>query len=318
MKKTIIMTWIALMSTQAFSADLRDASFNASSKASKYTMDKGEITLDETIKIADITAEKLKSLLSKSIQSTADASMNIGRAIVKVSEVSRPVFKITADGLAMVFKVSGQTADASLDVSKKLIILLDPSSKATGRVLSDIFEELSKGTEISSDVSSKILKELSKGTDVTSEVINKILEILGKVFEKPLDLSSDASDKIGELLIKGSETGTNVTNKVIGKENIEAGFKLTGDGISLTSKGISAAFYVITKGVTGLTQLFELHKEEIEKAVERNDQDTLAGLREIIRAEINKSIEGGEVINQLLSDEDIDQYIELRLEASAE
>lgn len=316
--KLIISATIALMSTQAFCADLRDASFENSSKASKFTMEQGQSTLDETIKIADVTAEKLKALISKNVASTARTSAQVGRAIINISDVSKPVFRFTGDGLAMVFKLSGQTTDASLDASKKLIVLLDPTSDVTGDVLSAVFKKLFEGSEISSDVYSKIAEQLAKGTEVTNQVATKIIRILANVFEAPLDLTSNASEQLSELLTKGSVSSSKVTTKIVGKENIEAGFRLTGDGISLTSKGVGAVFYVMTKGVTGISQLFQQNKEEIQKAVERNDQDTLAGLRELIRAEIENSIEDGDVINQLLSDADLDHYIELRLAVTEE
>lgn len=316
MKNKIIIAAIALMSTQAFAADLRDASFKASTNVSNIATDKGKSSIDQTMKVADATAKNLKALISKQMASSTKASGHIGRAIVKVSEVSKPVFKLTGKGIAMAFELSGQTAEASFDVTKKLVILLDPSSEATGEALSFIFEKMSDGTEISSDVSSKIIKPLSKGTEISSDVSTKILEILSKVLDKPLELTSDGISQITRLLSKASDASSKVTNAVIGEDNIENGLDLTGNGISLTSKGIGSVFYVITKGVTGITELFELNKEEIQKAVERNDQDTLAGLRELIRAEINKTIDGGEVLNQLLSDTDLDMYIELRLQAS--
>ncbi|MDD4975804.1 MAG: hypothetical protein PHY93_15710 [Bacteriovorax sp.] len=316
MKNKIIITVIALMSTQAFAADLRDASFKVSSNATKITIAQGQSSVDGTMKAADFTGEKLDALLSKRLASTAKSSASIGRSIIQVSQVSKPVFKLTGKGLAMVFKLSGQSADQSLNASKKLILLLDPSSKASGRALEFIFDKLSDGSEISSDVSSKILKPLSKGTEISSDVSTEILKVLAKVFAKPLDLTSDAIGKISEILFKASSKGSEISTKVTGKNNLDAGLELTGNGISLTSKGIGAIFYFISKGTTGITELFDLNKEEIQKAVERNDQDTLAGLRDLIRAEINKSIEGGEVINQLLTDEDLDLYVELRLSVS--
>lgn len=313
MKKKIIITALALISTQAFCADFRDASLKGSSKASDFTMKKGGSSIDGTMKIADLTAGKLKALISKQLESTGKASAQVARAIVQLSDISQPVFKITGDGLALAFQVSGQTADQTLDASKKLLIIMDPTLEVTGKALSKALEELLKGSFQSSQASSKIIDLISKESRISSDVTNKILEILAKTFEKPLELSSDATAKINDLLTKGSVTGTDVSNKVIGKKNIEAGFELSSEGLSLTSKGIGAVFYVITKGVTGISQLFERNKEEIQKAVERNDQETLAGLRDLIRAEINVSIENGETLNQLLSDEDIDQYIELRL-----
>lgn len=355
MKTKVIITLIALMSTQAFSADLRDASFKASSKVSNFTLDKGKSSINETLKVADITAEKMKGLLSKNLASTANVSKTLGKAIVDVSEFSKPVFKITGEGLAIVFKASGEAADQTLDASKKLVLLLDPASKVTGNALEYIFEKLLDGSEVSSKVSTKILDPLSEGTtqasdvstkllkiiakaleplsketEISSDVTKKILVVIAEALEKPLDATSDAiakiskillkatengSESVGKLITKGSETGTKVTDKVIGRKNAIAGLELTGKGISLTSKGIGSIFYLITKGVTGITEIFEMNKEEIQKAVERNDQETLAGLKEYIRAEINSSIDNGDVINQLLTDEDLDAYIELRLEA---
>lgn len=317
MKKKIIITTIALMSTQAYSADLRDASLKGSSKTSEFAMKKGASSLDNTMKIADLTAGKLEALISKQLESTGKASAQVARAIVQLSDISQPVFKFTGAGLAMAFKVSGQTADQSLDASKKLLLIMDPTLKVSGKALSKILEKLFEGSFNSSKVSSEIIDIISKESQISSDVTNKILEFLAETFEKPLELSSDATDKINELLTKGSETGSDISTKVIGKKNIDAGFELSSEGTSLTSKGVGAIFYVITKGVTGISQLFERNKEEIQKAVERNDKETLAGLRDLIRAEINGSIENGETLNKLLSDDDIDQYIELRLAAEA-
>jgi len=318
MKKKIIISAIALLSTQAFSADLRDASFKGSSKASDYVMGTAASSIEKTMKIADLTAVKLEALISKGMESTGKASAQSAKAIVQLSEVSQPVFKITAEGLALVFKLSGQTAVESLEVSKKLIILMDPSLKVSGKALAKILENLFDASSVSSEVSSKILDQISKQSEVSSEVSSKIIEILSKNFEKPLEMSSDATIQIMKVLSKGSELSSDVSNKVIGKKNIEAGFELSGQGISLTSKGIGAVFYVITKGITGISQLFDRNKEEIQKAVERNDQETLAGLRDLIRAEINIAIENGETINQLLTDEDLELYIEARLAAEEE
>lgn len=315
MKKKIIITALALISTQAFCADFRDASLIGSSNTSDFVMEKGASSMDGTMKIADLTAEKLKALISNQLASTGKASAQVARAIVQLSDISQPVFKITGDGLAMAFRVSGQTANQSLDASKKLLVIMDPTLKVSGKALAKVLEKMFEGSYQSSKASSKIFDLISKESRISSDVTNKILEILAKTFEKPLEMSSDATDKINDLLTKGSETGSDVSTKVIGKKNIEAGFELSGEGLSLTSKGIGAVFYVITKGVTGISHIFERNKEEIQKAVERNDQETLAGLRELIRAEINASIENGETLNQLLSDADIDQYIELRLAA---
>jgi hypothetical protein len=255
----------------------------------------------------------LDALISKRLASTAKTSASVGRSILKISQVSKPVFQFTGKGLAMVFDVSADSSNESLKASKKLILLLDPSSRASGRALEFILEKLSDGSTLSSEVSSKIMKPLSKGTEVSSDVSSKIVEVLAKVFARPLDLTSDAIGKISEILFKASSKGSEVSTNVTGKDNLAAGVQLTGDGISLTSKGIGAIFYFISKGTTAVSELFDANKEEIQKAVERNDQDTLAGLRELIRAEINKSIEGGEVINQLLTDADLDVYVELKL-----
>lgn len=300
MKKHIIITAIALMSTQAFAADFRDASLKGSTDVSNLTINQGKSSIDQTKKIADVTAKHMKALISKNLASSTKASGAVGRAIVEVSQVSKPVFQLTAKGLAMVFDLTVQGSESSYAVTKKIVILLDPSSEASGKALSFILKKMSVGSEVSSDVTSKVL------------------EILGKVLEKPLDLTSDGISEISKLLSKGSEASSEVANHVIGEENIENGLKLTGNGISLTSKGIGSVFYLMTKGITGITELFQLNKEEIQKAVERNDQETLAGLRELIRAEIVQAIDGGEVLNDLLSDEDLDMYIELRLQAADE
>lgn len=318
MKKTMILTFIALMSTQAFAADMRDASFKSSTQVSNVAIDQAKSSINQTMKVADVTADKMKAAISKSLASSAKESAAVARVVVNMSELSRPAFRLTGKGLAMVFKLSGKASGHTLEASKELLVLLDPSSRVSGKALGVIFEHMSEGSEISSDVSTKINRVLSKGSEVSSDVSSKIIEILSEVFEKPLDISSDASEIIGKMLSKGTTSSSRITTNIIGEDNIEAGFKLTGRGISLTSKGIGSVFYVLTKAVTGLTELFDLNKEEIQKAVERNDQETLAGLRELIRAEINSSIEGGEALNQLLSDADLDMYIDLRLSIALE
>lgn len=314
MKKTTMITVLTLLSTsQVFASEMRDASLKASSKASDKVLEKGGSTVDATVKVADMTAGRLRQLISEKLQSSFDGTAKVGRAVVKLSEVSKPAFQLTAKGVAMVFDVSAKAGEVSLDATKKVYVLLEPSSNASKKVLEVILDQISKGSEVSSDVSGKILDPLSKGTELSSEVTDKIIEVLSKVLEKPFELTGNALEKVSELASKGSEASTDVSNKVIGKENIEAGLNITGDGISLTSKGIGGVFYLITKGVTGLSDLFGMNKEEIQKAVEREDQETLAGLREMIRADINNELVDGELINALLSDADLDQYIEIRL-----
>jgi hypothetical protein len=313
MKKQVIITAIALMSTQAFSSDLRDASFKGTSKSSDFTTKQGESTVDATLKAANFTGEQLNALISKRLASTAKSSASVGRALVQVSEVSKPVFQFTGKGLAMVFELSGKAAMTSLEGSKKLVILLDPSSKVSGRVLEYILDRMSDGSELSSDVSTKILKPLSKGTEASSELSSKLIKLFAETFKEPLDSTTNVLERISDLMSKGTTKGSELSTNVTGEKNLEAGSKITGKGISLTSKGIAAIFYFISKGTTGITQLFDMNKEEIQQAVERQDQETLAGLKEVIRDEINKSIEGGEVINQLLTDADLDAFIDLKL-----
>lgn len=295
MKKMTIATLIALIATQPFAADIRDASLNTSSKASEVILDAGKSSVDATVDIADFSAEKLKAFISKNFASSIEASGKIGEAIVKLSEVSQPVFRLTADGIAMVFEASEATGEQTLKASEKLVVLLDPT------------------LEVSGDIIIELLKNLSKGSELSSDVIEKILVFLGDVLEKPFELTDMTLDQFYKIITKGSESSSEVSKAVLGEDNLDNGLELTGKGISLTSEGIFAALYFVTKSVTAISNIFEVNREEIERAVERNDQDTLAGLREMIRAEIEKNIEGGKTLNQLLSDNDLDFYIEAKL-----
>lgn len=297
MKKMTALALLTLLSTQAFSAQVRDASLQMSSKASEQILDAGKSSVDATISVADFTADKLKAFISKNFASSIEASGKIGDAIVKISEVSKPVFRLTADGIAMVFDVSANAGEISLKASEKLVVLLDPS------------------LEISSDVLIELLKQLSKGSELSSEITEKILIVLGEVLEKPFEYTDITLEKLSKILTKGSEASSEVTEFILGAENVKNGLELSGRGISLTSEGIFAALYFVTKSVSAISDIFEVNREEIEKAVERNDQDTLVGLRELIRSEIEKSVNGGEALNQLLSDNDLDFYIEARLMA---
>lgn len=331
MNSKMIITIIALMSTTAFAADLRDASFKGSTNVGNFISNKAEMSLAQTKKIADITAENLKELISKNLALSAKGTDQTAKVIMNIADVSKPAFKLTSKGIALSFKISAKGADLSTEASKEIMVLLDPSSKASGDAITFILKNLFKGSELTYDASEPLLKisskELGKMLNISSEgsvdgtdITVKIVEVLNKILNKPLALSSDALGAINDLITKSmdvsSDVSTDVSNKVIGKKNIANGFELSGNGISLTSKGVGAMFYVITKGVTAITNIFELNKEEIQKAVERNDQEMLAGLREAIRAEINKAIDNGETLNSLLSDADLDNYIELRLAAS--
>ncbi len=300
MKKMTIATLIALIAVQPFAADIRDASLNVSSKASEVILDAGKSSVDATVDVADFSAEKLKAFISKNFASSIEASGKIGDAIVKLSEVSQPVLRLTADGIAMVFEVSEKSGAQTLKASEKLVVLLDPTLEVTGDVLIELLKQLSKGSELSSDVT------------------EKILVFLGDVLEKPFEITNMTLDEVHKILTRASEGSSEVSKAVLGEDNLDNGLELTGRSISLTSQGIFAALYFVTKSVSAISNIFDTNREEIEKAVERNDQDTLAGLRELIRAEIEKSIEGGKTLNQLLSDNDLDFYIEAKLMADKE
>lgn len=296
MKVISTLSLIAVMSTPALALEARDASLNVSSKASESVINVSDRATMGTIKAAESVADVLNALISRHFASSIEASGKIGEAIVKVSAFSRPVIKLTGDGLAMVFEVSQNSGAQTLKASEKLVLLLDPTLKVSGEALSAILEQLTKGSELSSEVSDKILE----------------------IFARPLELTGQTLEKLFEFLTKGSELSTDVSDKVLGRENVRKGGQLLGEGISLTSQGTIAALYFVSKSVTGISHIFDANREEIEKAVERNDQDTLAGLRELIRQEIRNEVQGGDVLEKLLSDQDLDMYINARLMIDAE
>jgi hypothetical protein len=288
MKKMTKVALIALLAMNTMSADLRDATLKGTSDSVNFTLDKAKSSFEKTVDVAEVSAEALKGFISKNFASSIDASGKIGEMVVKVTEVSEPVIELTNEGLALSFKASRSSAE-------KLYILLEPSS------------------EVSADVLVEVLKHASKGSESASDLVSNILEFMTEKFAKPLELTEMTVEELLELVSKASEGSTKIANGVLGEENVENAFELTGKGISVTSQGLSAALYFVTKSVSGISRIFDVYREEIQQAVERNDKDTLAGVRDMIRAEIEKDIEGGKTLNQLISDDALNVYIEAQL-----
>ncbi len=298
MKRMTAAALLTLIALQVNASDLRDASLGASSKVSEAIYDAGKSATDETIEVADFTGEHLKAFISKNLESSYKASEKIAKHIVKLSEVSKPAFRLTADGIAMVFEVSAKGTAKGMEVSKKIYIFLEPTLEQTGDLLLEILDFAFDGTSEASDL------------------LSDISEFLSRVLEKPLDLTQMTVEEIVELIAKASEQSTKVSEFLLGAENLEKGIEYTGKGISLTSNGIGAAFYLVSKATTGISQLFDFNRkerEQIEQMIERNDVEGLAGLRELIRYNINENIKNGEDLNALLDDNTIDAYIKLRL-----
>lgn len=298
MKKMTAAALLTLIALQANAVEMRDASLGASSKVSEAIYDAGQSVTDETIKIADFTGEHLKAFISKNLQSSYRASDKIAKEIVKLSEVSKPAFRLTGKGLAMVFEVSGKATKKGLDVSKKIYIFLEPTLEQTGEFLMEIIELA------------------FEGTSEASELITDINEFLSRVLEKPLDITTMTLEEIAKLVEKASKQSTKVSEFLLGAENLEKGLEYSGKGISLTSDGIGAAFYLVSQATTGISQLFDFdrkEREQIEQMVERNDKEGLAGLRDLIRYNINENINNGQDLNALLDDNAVDAYIKLRL-----
>ncbi|AYF43402.1 MULTISPECIES: hypothetical protein [Halobacteriovorax] len=298
MKKMTATALLTLIALQANAVEMRDASLGASSKVSEAIYDAGKSATDETVKVADFTGEQLEAFISKNLQSSYRASETIAKQIVKLSEVSKPAFRLTGKGLAMVFEVSGDATKAGLDVSKKIYIFLEPTLEQTGEFLMEIIELA------------------FEGTSEASELITDINRFLSEVFEKPLDITTMTLEEIAKLVEKASEQSTKVSEFLLGAENLEKGIEYTGEGISLTSNGIGAAFYLVSQATTGISQLFDFNRkerEQIEQMVERGDVEGLAGLRDLIRHNINENIANGEDLNALLDDNAVDAYIKLKL-----
>ncbi|POB13897.1 hypothetical protein [Halobacteriovorax sp. DA5] len=298
MKKLTAATLMTLMALQANAIEVRDASLGASSKVSEAIYDAGKSATDKTVEVADFTGEHLKAFISKNLESSYKASEKLAKEIVKLSEVSKPAFRFTADGLAMVFEISGKGTKQTLKVSKKIYIFLEPTLEATGEFLTELLELA------------------FEGTSEASELITDINEFLSRVLEKPIDITKMTLEEIFELIGKASEKSTQASEFLLGAENFEKGIEYSGKGISLTSNGIGAAFYLVSQATTGISQLFDFNRkerEQIEQMVERGDVEGLAGLRDLIRHNINEEIVNGEDLNKLLDDNAIDTYIKLRL-----
>lgn len=288
MKKMTTVALLTLLSLNTVAADLRDATLQGTSDSVNFTLDKANSSFKATVDAAEVTAEKLKGFISKNFASSIEASGKIGEMVVKITDISEPVIDLTNEGLVLVFKASKTSAE-------KLYILLEPSS------------------DVTSDILVEVLKHASEGSESASELVSKIVEFLSETFQKPLELTEMTVEQLLELVSKASEGSTKIANGVLGEENVENAFELTGKGISVTSQGISAALYFVTKTVSGISRIFDVYREEIQQAVEREDKDTLAGVRDMIRAEIEKEVEGGKTLNQIISDEALDVYIEAQL-----
>ena len=305
MKKMTLAILIAVTTTQVFSAAFRDSTLKGTSVASETIIEHGESTFDQTLTSADLVAEQLNALISKNMVSSFEATGKLGQAIVDLSQFSKPVFRFTADGLAMVFEATKSSGGETLEASKKLIVLLDPTLQFSKEILYDIFKGMSKGTGYSSDISRLLIELLEEPVNLSTSTFRKIYEIL----QTPIDFSTMTGRELGQLISKVTKGTSDLTNSIVGKQNIDAGANLSSEGVSLTSKGIGAALYFVTEAITGITGIFQFNREEIQNAVDRNDQDILDSLKEQIRAEINKSVEQGEELNQLISDADLDFYI---------
>jgi hypothetical protein len=296
MNKLTIATLVALLSTNAFSADFRDAVLQSSSQASESVMDYSGDTFAATRKVADYTAEHLKAIISKGLEMTAESSESIKKLVLDVSEVSKPVFKLTAEGVAIVFEVSGNVTRETGKVSEKILIKLEPTAEVTSEQLG------------------KLLIEMSDVTGEVSQIVTKILEALAETFEKPLELTEMTVEELMEIISKASEASTEVSESILGKDNVYAGFELTSRGIALTFEGIANLFYVMSQGTSAVSNLFvdnNVDVKDVERAIERDDQDALNSIRALIRADFNERIDGGEIINSLITDEQIDIYRDL-------
>ncbi|WP_419172760.1 hypothetical protein [Halobacteriovorax sp.] len=354
MKKMTAAVLLTLIALQANAVEMRDASLGASSKVSEALYDAGKSSIDKTVEVADITGEQLEALISKSLQSSYRTSEQIAKQVIKISEVSKPVFRFTADGIAMVFEVSGDATKAGLQASRKIYIFLEPSLEKTGEVLDHILDLAYQGTtegselltnineflsrvlekpiDITSMATEEVAKLLSKATRLSrierivelaleattkgSELLTDLNEFLSKVLEKPIDISSMATEEALELIAKASEESSELTTFLVGADNLEKGTQYTGNGISLTTEGIGAAFYLVSQATTGISHLFDFNRkerEQIEQMVERGDVEGLAGLRDLIRNMINENVVNGEDLNALLGDREIDAYIKLKL-----
>ncbi|MEH0861953.1 hypothetical protein [Halobacteriovorax sp. DPLXC-1] len=354
MKKMTAAALLTLIALQANAVEMRDASLGASSKVSEALYDAGKSSIDKTVEVADITGEQLEALISKSLQSSYRTSEQIAKQVIKISEVSKPVFRFTADGIAMVFEVSGDATKAGLQASRKIYIFLEPSLEKTGELLDHILDLAYQGTtegselltnineflsrvlekpiDITSMATEEVAKLLSKATRLSrierivelaleattkgSELLTDLNEFLSKVLEKPIDISSMATEEALELIAKASEESSELTTFLVGADNLEKGTQYTGKGISLTSDGIGAAFYLVSQATTGISHLFDFNRkerEQIEQMVERGDVEGLAGLRDLIRNMINENVVNGEDLNALLGDREIDAYINLKL-----
>lgn len=298
MKKMTATALLSLIALQANAVEMRDATLGASSKVSEALYDVGKSVTDETIIVADFTGEQLEAFISKNLKSSYQASEAIARQIVKLSEVSKPAFRFTAEGLAVVFEVSGKGTKATYEASRKIYILIEPTVEATAEFTSEILELAFEGT--------------SEGSELLSDLTN----FLSEVFEKPLDLTTMTLEEIAKLLEKALDATVRASEFTLGADNLDKASEYTGEGISLTSRGIGAAFYLVTQATSGISQLFDFdrkEREQIEQMVERGDMEGLAGLRDLIRHNINENVANGEDLNLLLNDNAIDTYIKLKL-----
>lgn len=318
MKKLTAITIATLLSQTAFSVEIRDSIFQSSTKVGDLSSDAGAQVIDASNTTAQKIALQLEDFISGTLGSTVDQSGIVSEKVIELSELSGPAFELTKEGVAMVFKASAKGTDASSQVSEKLLIniqpALDVSSKGADKVLEVLLVDL-----FSNSVS-KISEGVTKGSELSSAASDEIIKATQKVIERfqlqgTIDASSDVSERLMMALEKALSTASDVSTNVFGEQNLEAGAGLSGKGLTLATDATFAVFHFISGASEGISNLFIVNKEAIKRAVERDDQETLDSVREHIRASIKEDIEGGETLNQFLTDEELDFYIRLRLNA---
>lgn len=288
---------IALLSLQAAGADIRDATFNATTQAGVVTYDQGQRAIEQTYKIADLTADKLKAFFSKSSEFTVDLSGDIADAIVKLAKLAPPVFKLTADGFALVFEASGNTTQAGLDVSRKLVILLEPTTESTKKILENLVEISKEGT--------------TQATELTDAILKKLAEML----EKPLELSTDASSEVSDLIFElldasseGSTEASRIVEKIINKlakilnKSLEVSSNASTDALNFTGRILEKPLELSTQATD---KSLEISSEVLDKLLEISSQSTEASA-ELVTKIIKKLIPILEKALEASSDASVD------------
>jgi hypothetical protein len=111
--------------------------------------------------------------------------------------------------------------------------------------------------------------------------------------------------KGGYLVLEGTSKVTGNSMLAL-KEMFESSSKKNEEGQSVSSESISNIFASVSSS-------FERNREEIEQAVEQRDNDTLAGVRDMIRSQIALELENGEELANSIPDKSIDIFIETKL-----